>query len=187
MASGRDFLSVHRSLQRFLSTILAEPWDVQPTRREPQTRPLCVVRPLPTVGTRGTAYVREFTRPIEVMAYPLGVDGDPWAAELAAGAVFQTLIRAFDSGFGSGVTRGYAMRVPLFDYSGVAAGAAIPDDQAPLDYLVVQNLDGSVQQDPEQDDLFTILIDFQVNWRDDGDVSRFDGATLGYIPIGFRP
>lgn len=206
MGAGRDFVSVHRSLQRFLSTALADqvviepdpsdpgatvevahPWDVQPVRQEPQVRPLCVVQPLNAGPSRGSAYVREYVQPFEVAAYPLGVEGEPWPSQLIARSVLQALLRAIDSGNGAtGRDRSYSMRVPLFDYVAVPEGEAVPVDAVPVDFLVIQGLDGTVRQDPEQDDLYTVLIDFSVNWRDDGDVRRYDGAVLASTTLDER-
>lgn len=201
---GRDPVSVHRSMQRWLSTVLDAqpvpgvdedgdpivvdvPWDVQPVRKEPQTRPLAVVQPLNAAPSAGTAYVREYNQPYEVFAYPVGVAGDPWATQLVARDWLNRIVRAIDSGHGAGRDRGYSMRIPLYDYTGVPVDAAIPDDAVPIDYLVVRGLDGAARQDPEQDDLWNVVVDLTLNWRDDGDRSRYDGAVLESTTIGYRP
>jgi hypothetical protein len=183
MASGRDPLSVHRSLQRYLSTILPPPWDVQPTRKERQQRPLAVVRPVGPAPATGSAYVREYEQPYEVFAYPIGVESQPWHGESEARWVLNTILRAFDAGHGTGRDRGYSLRVPLFDYSDVLISATIPVDRQPLDYLALRLPRGEVRQDPDADDLFTVNVDFRVNWRDDGDLRRYEGAVLEEVVI----
>jgi hypothetical protein len=187
MAVGRTFRDVHLSLLEYLAHLLPSSWDVQPVRREPQTRPLCVCQPVGAVPSSGTAYVREFVQAFEVLAYPPGVDGDVAAAAHLAMNTKQLLLRAFDSGAGTGRNRGYSMRVPLFDFAEVADDEELPPDQQPHDYLVVQALDGDARQDPEQDDLWTVMLDFRVNWRDDGDRSRFEGVTLESIGLRQLP
>lgn len=181
---GRDFLSAHRSLQRYVSTVLPEPWDVQPARKEPQTRPLAVVRPLGANPSTGTAYVREYSPPFEVLLYPpTAGEGEPWSNEQVAHLWFRKMFRAIEAGHGDGPDKGYSMRIPLYDYTGVPMDSGLPSDAIPIDYLCVQGLDGMVRQDPQQDDLYTVAIDFRLNWRDDGDLSRFDGATLQGIGL----
>jgi hypothetical protein len=183
---GRDFNSVHLSLLQYLSVILAPPWDVQPQRREPQTRPLAVCRPVGPSPSAGTAYLRDYTQAYEVLAYPpAAAEGDVRGSGLIAAATKGLLLRAFDTGAGTGRFRGYSMRVPLFDFTGVADDEDLPVDALPIDYLVLSNLDGEARQDPERDDLYTVLIDFRVSWRDDGDLRRFEGAVLE--GVGLRP
>lgn len=181
--TGRDPLSVHRSLQLYLSVILAEPWDVQPVRKEPQTRPLAVVRPVGPAPSTGSAYVREYEQPYEIFVYPLGVEGNPWGSEVEARRVMDTILRAFDSGAGTGKNRGYALRVPLFDYSAIPDDGNVPLAQQPIDYLVLRSPTGEARPDPEADDLFVVMIDFRVNWRNDGDTRRFAGTILEEIPV----
>lgn len=181
--AGRDLVSAHRSILRYVSTVLPAPWDVQPMRREPQTRPLAVVQPLPSLQSGGTAYLRDYQIPFEVLAYPVGAEGDPWTAARLAQACLQTILRALDSGHGTGRDRGYSMRVPFYDYSDVAEGQDVPDDREPFDYLSLSALDGSARQDPDRDDLYTVLIDFRAAWSDDGDLSRYQGVTIEDIGL----
>lgn len=198
-SSGRDLYSVHRSLLRYLSFILPAPWDVQPMRSEPQTRPLVVCQPLLAAsvasqqrggGERGWAYLREYSVPFEVMAYPPGVDGGPVAAYAVANHTYEALMRAFDTGKGSPVgtkDQGYSMRVPFYDWTGIDFDHDLPDAAEPFTYVLISGLYGSVRQDPEQDDLYTVLLDLRAGWADDGDTSRFDGPTLGSIGnVGVR-
>lgn len=187
MAKGHDFRSVHLSLLEYMAHVLPGEYDVQPVRREPQARPLCVCQPVGPRPSSGTAYLREYVQPFEVLIYPLGADGDPWAAQSQAMATRELVGRAFDSGAGAGRNRGYALRVPLFDFEGVADDEALPDDRLPVDYLVLQSLAVDARQDPEQDDLWTVMVDFRVNWRDDGDRSRFEGTTLDGIGLRQLP
>lgn len=198
-SSGRDLYSAHRSLLRYLSFILPAPWDVQPTRAEPATRPMCVCQPLLAAsvasqqrgsGERGWAYIRDYQVPFEIMAYPPGVDGEPVGAYRLATQAYEALMRAFDTGRGSPVgtkDQGYSMRVPMYDWTGLAFDQDQPPDAQPFTYLVIGGLYGSVRQDPEQDDLYTVLIDLRASWADDGDTSRFDGNALQQIQsMGLR-
>lgn len=177
MAQGRDNISVLRSMRLFFSKVLAAPWDVQMVRREPQVRPLLVLR---WVGPRisgGSAYVRDYQRQMEVFAYPAPVvDGEAYRNQMEAERTLNMLMCAVDSGHAAASSK--ALRVPLYDYTNVSDIGFLPSGAAPLDYLVLSNLDGQVQQDPETDDLFSVLLDFRVNWSDDGDRSRYEGPPL---------
>jgi hypothetical protein len=185
---GRDALSVHRSMARAMSLILPSDYDVQPVRKEPQERPLCVVRPIGPGPSSGSAYVREIEQPFEILIYPEGVEANPIASEFEARAVMNAALRALDSGLPlPGRDKLYAQRVPLFDYSDLTVDDILPADRQPLDYLVLRLPSGQVLQDPEQDDLYTITIDLRVNWRDDGDLSRFEGTTITGVGVDFQP
>jgi hypothetical protein len=181
---GRDALSVHRSMQRWLSLVLPADWDVQPTRKEPQFRPLAVVRPINATPSSGTAYVREYDQPYEIFLYPLPIEGEPWASEQIARSFMTAVLRALDSGYAPAASK--ALRIPLYDYTGVPADQALPVAAPILDYLVVRLPSAQVQQDTEQDDLYTVVMDLRVNWRDDGDTTRFVGTPLTTLPLGWR-
>lgn len=190
---GRDPVSVLRSFKRFLSLVLPEDWDIQLVRREPQTRPLAVVRFIGPAPSVGTAYLRRYTQSVEVLLYPAGREADPVYGEVEARSAQHLVERAIDSGHAAAGS--FAMRVPLFDYTEVElapastdpqdiALAELPIDAVPLDYLVVTDLTGQTLPDPEQDDMFTVTIDLRVMWSDDGDRSRFDGPTLEQVSVG---
>ena len=183
--TGRDQYSALRSLRRYLGLLLPAPWDVQYIRREPQLRPLAVVRLVGPRVTTGSAYVRRFTQNVEVFAYPSGLESDVAASEVEAQQVADLILRAFDSG--SVLAGGYSMRVPFFDYSGIAPQDVLEPDAEPFDYLVLSNLSGAVRQDPETDDLYTVMVDLQVGWSDDGDTRRFSGTPLSYVAASYQP
>jgi hypothetical protein len=186
MADGRDPTSVHRSIQRWLSTVLQAPWDVQPVRKEPQQRPLAVIRPVGPAPSTGTAYVREYDQPYEAFLYPPGVENDPLGSEREAREAMRLVLRAIDSGNGaSGRDRSYSLRIPLFDYADVGVDAALPADREPVDYLVIRAPTGVARPDPDADDLFTVVIDFRANWRDDGDTYRWSGQKLQDVSVAY--
>lgn len=163
-------------MRRFVGVVLPAPWDVQPARREPQIRPLAVVRPVGPRTSGGTAYVRHYVRQWEIFAYPPGNRDDPQLGYYEAERVMNDLVRALDSGHAAAGSK--ALRVPLYDFSGVTDTTFLLVGAQPIDYLVVSNVDADIQPDPEQDGLFTVMVDLRVNWSDDGDRSRYDGAIL---------
>lgn len=179
--ADRTEISALRSMKRAIGRTLPAPWDVQLRRAEPNKRPLCVVRFLGPTTSTGSAYVREFEKLCEIFAYPEGVEGDATRSELEARRISDTLLRALDTGNANAGTK--ALRVPFFDYSAVADDAVLPDNAAPFDYLVLSQVTVEVRNDPDADDLFTVMLNMRINWRADGDVSRFDGQTWQDIQI----
>lgn len=182
---GRDQYSALRSVRRYLGLVLPSPWDVQYVRHEPQLRPLAVVRLVGPRMTSGSAYVRRYTQNVEVFAYPAGVESDVATSEVEAQQVANLILRAFDAG--SVPAGGYSLRVPFFDYSAIAPGGVLPGGAKPFDYLVLSNLSGTVRQDPETDDLYTVMVDLRVGWSDDGDTRRFGGRPLTFVPASYQP
>lgn len=188
---GRDQYSAMRSLRRYIGLVLMDgqdpqnPWDVQFIRREPQQRPLAVVRLVGPRMSSGSAYVRDFEQQAEIFAYPAGLEGIPGTSEVEAQAVASRLLRALDTGWVS--AGGYALRVPFFDYTLVAADAVLDSDAEPFDFLVLSNVSAEVQQDPETDDLYTVLVDLRLKWSDDGDTRRFEGAPLMNVIGKYKP
>jgi hypothetical protein len=179
----RDELSALRSLKRFLAHVLPPPWDVQLVRREPQERPLAVVRFVGPTTTNGSAYVVDYSRQVEVFAYPIGVVGEPAASEFEARRVAQTLQKALRSGHAAAGSR--ALRVPFYDFSELEYDELLPVDAAPSDYLAIGGLTFDVRQDPEADDLYTVMLDFRAQWSADGDRSRFEGPTLTAVSLRY--
>lgn len=200
MAYGDDSVNALRSLKRLLGDVLtavpdlaggqAMDYDVAFVRDDNMARPLATVRPVGPETQDGSAYVRTIRQDYEVYVYPPGRENEPQFTELEARAVAFRVVHALGSGgFGA-----LAARMPVYDYSAVLvttaetpnpipAGYRLPDDAEPYDYLPVSNLNVDPRQDPDEDDLATIVVDLRLSWMRHGDVRRFEGPLLMDVRI----
>lgn len=175
------------SMQRWLGMLLPEPWDIQPTRTEGQRRPAGTVQPINVATETGSAYVRDTNQPYEIFLWPEGVENRPMESRMAAERLRDTLRTALGQGF---VTtdgyRAYSLRVPWYDYEAIDTSTDYPPDAAPEGYLVLaRNYTVEARKDPEQDDLFTVIVSLTVETRMQGDTSRFQGKVLQDVRVNF--
>lgn len=174
-----------RSIRRWVGVVLPEPWDIQYGRTEAMVRPCGVITEVGPTGNSGSAYVRDIDQAYSLFLYPLGFEGEPIRSKIEARKWAWEIERALAQGFKvGGVYYSRSMRIPVFDYDGLAWDAPLPVNTAPYDYLVIRRgFSVDPRPDPDQDDLYTIVIGLTADWRMDGDTSRFDGAILQDVDV----
>lgn len=192
----RTSVDALRSVRRWFGQVLdgyeaAKPgpdvlWDIRYTRSEEMVRPSGTVATIGPQPNTGSAWVRDVTRDLEIFLYPLGVEGDVSASKLEAESVAAFVEAGLTRGFvpPAGEARSYSMRIPVFDYDAIPITQGVVALTAPYDYLVIQNVSVEPRVDPDQDDLFTVIVDLRAHWRTDGDTRRFEGADLLDVFIG---
>lgn len=180
---------VLRSIRRWLGLLLPEPWDIQYVNDEDAERPSGFVIPATrTTNPGGSAYVRDFARDFDAFLYPPGVEGDPMASRVEAERLAHLVERAFNQGVtveGARISR--TMRLPVWDHADVPWDQDIPEGREPFDMLPIRGFSVEARVDPDDDSLYTVVATFQATWRDDGDVSRFDGPVLQDVRVEAKP
>jgi hypothetical protein len=169
-----------RSVRRWFGVVLPEPWDIQYQRTDDLDRPSVIVQPSTGQLTSGSAYIRQNQRDFQAFVYPTGFEGDPPRSRVEAEGFAYTLERAMAQGFKPDglVYYSRALRLPVFDYADVPWDQGQPSDALPYDYLPVANFGTDVRVDPDDDSLFTVVVDMRITWTTLGDISRFDGPLM---------
>lgn len=173
-------LNAHRSLRRWVGTLLPEPWDVQAERREGLGRPSAVIIPASPKANTGSAYVRDHGQDFDIFAYPPGVEGDSGASRREALELAELIDAAMTCGMKltDGSYYSYSLRVPVFDYTGIEWEDSLPDGAVPYDFYPAINWTIEPRVDPDDDTLYTVMASVRLRWHTMGDQRRFDGATL---------
>lgn len=189
---------LHRSLRRYISLVLVQPWRVR-TERQPVTpdeRELCVVEPSSGVTT-GRHRVSipagnvEKLMAFSAMAYP-AMGATASESRVEAQRIATILDNAFTNGLvdeTDGVQTNIAspFRVPVYDFLGVPvtgksrAGPSEPYGYAWLDDLSVRSIQDSL------DHLrYTVTCDLRLSWEQGGRI--LPSAPLAKaMPGGFDP
>lgn len=177
-----------RSVRRWFGVVLPEPWDIQYQRTDDLERPSVIVQPSTGQLTSGSAYIRQNQRDFQAFVYPTGFEGQPMQSRVEAEGVAHTLERAMAQGFLTAPRVYYnrALRLPVFDYDGIPWDQGQPDGVVPYDHLPVANFSTDVRVDPDDDSLFTVVVDMRVTWTTHGDISRFDGPILTDVRVTAR-
>lgn len=177
-----DSVDALRSIQRFLSFVLAAPWDLAYTRTEQMARPCGTITPIGQERRTGSAYVRDVERDFEIFLYPPGTEGQPEPSRLEAERLATSLATALERGNPAAGSR--SMRIPLYDYAAIAWDEGQPNGATPYGFLVLKrNFTVEPRVDPDDSDLFTIVCILTATWRVDGDRSRFEGTTLADVTL----
>lgn len=175
-----------RSLQLWLSHVLPVPWDLQIARSEVE-RPSGIIRQIGPEPSNGSAYVRDNQADYEVFLYPLGIEGEPVQSELEARRLVADLKKAMTQGVIVTVPayQSYCLRIPVFDYDDVPWNEDLPPAAASYDFFPVSNFTVEARVDPDDDTLFTVVMDLRMSWRTDGDISRTKGTILQDVRVGY--
>jgi hypothetical protein len=145
-----------------------------------------VVQAIPQNNT-GSAYVRDVSQDYDAFLYPVGTEGQPVASRIEAERLKHQVDMAMTQGLKVGdVYYSRTMRLPAFDYDGVPWNEGLPPGAEPYDYYPVSNWSVEVRPDPDDDTLYTVLVNLRLQWRVDGDTSRFAGATLQRVSVGYK-
>lgn len=177
-----DNKDVLRSLKKYLASVLADappseeeggPYDVNLVRDEFMARPSAVVRALGDVLYDGSRHTTDIVQPFEIFVYPTnGFDGGEIGNSLAAYEVQRVLA----NGFVVGISPGRAYRVPIWSYEGVNWDEASTGD--PIGYARVDQFTAQTMVDAEDDTLFTVMANFRLTWRQEGDRVGFEGDNV---------
>lgn len=191
---------VHRSLRRWASLILTDPWTV--TLAEDRvaipvnSRPFAVVQP---AGPGVTAFARSSipqgdvrrSQNMAVTAFPVAVD-TPAGAVVAAEELADYLLNAVDYGLvdGDGAVLTGPRAVPLWDYSGVpATGAGRAGPPAPITVAEVEGHTVRPLPDPSDDRLWSVTLSLSLTWWAPGRLraNAAEEPIVTSIPGTFSP
>jgi hypothetical protein len=187
--SGYDPDSVLRSIRRYLSGLLPQPWSVTTERVEVRddARPAGVIE-MGEVRTRRARVsvpqgeVEEFA-PVTVTLYPpvTGTGGTPLDPRLAsAGArVLSGRVRDLIVIGAEGVSMAGPERMPLWDYSAIAPGTAGPAQ--PIDVLWAEDYSVRAVQDPLEARRWSVIAELRVSWERPGR-ERAEAPVLTGLP-----
>lgn len=154
-----------RSVKRYVAVALGEEWEVRLDREEG-----AITLPFASVGfagpsqTSGPAWETLMTQPVNIWLTPVpGTNG--MEAQENAGKIEDSLWQAFRTGVGLGKP----LRIPLYDYAGVAANQG-SEKRAYPDYLRVT--DFQITQNADADDVRRVMVnaELRVTWRRMGPV-----------------
>jgi len=173
----REVYDVHRSVIRFLATVLPE-FDIWPQRQEPQEdRPYAVCIPVTNTSITGVSPCLDFEQPFAVYLYPApALDG--LVAQREKMRVEERLYRAFiaDSDWS----------IPLYDYSTGGPGGselALDENGPPEPGIAAYDQDGAVAiydsvrvrdyqihsaRDADDERRFSIVLTLRLAWRSHG-------------------
>jgi hypothetical protein len=170
---------VLRSLKRYVAAILDQGddvYDVKLNREEYTDRPMAVVRALGDTLFDGSRHTIDITQPFEVFVYPPIADADePITSSLKAQRTAQLLAE----GFTAGVLPGRAMRVPIWNYDGVAWNAAASGPQ--VGFARMEGFSTQVMVDPDDDSVFTVMLNMRLTWRHAADRRGYTGPTAASV------
>lgn len=149
-----------RSLKRYVAEALGNDFEVRLNREEGAFK-----RPFARVVAAGSPtmmadsqFLGTLTQPYAIYAYP-AVGQAPDAAEQGAQDVEELLLDAFMVGVGDG----RPLRMPLYNYLGVALNQ--PGAWLPPDYVRVTNFATQSVADVDDNKLWTVIGSLRVNWR----------------------
>lgn len=157
-----------RSLKRYTAEIFTD-WEVRLAEEQAAfERPFALVGPAGNEVYRGPAHTADVVFPCAIHLYPEKGE-TPEAALMGALDVSEWLFQGFRQGIGYGGP----LRVPLWDYTGVALNegaterVALPgdDDHMHGDYMRVEDLSANRIKDPDEPTLYTVAVDVRLGWR----------------------
>lgn len=157
-----------RSLKRYTAEILTD-WEVRLAEEQAAfERPFALVGPAGPELYRGSAHTSDVVFPCAINLYPTKGE-TPEAALMNALDASEWIYQ----GFRMGVGYGGPLRVPLWNYYGVALNEpateglrlAGDDDHWHGDYMRVDDLSVSRIRDPDEATLYTVAVDVRLGWR----------------------
>jgi hypothetical protein len=158
---GRTASDALRSLKRYVALALGDAWEVRMSREEGAfDRPFARVWQVAgsTYPLTAGQWLADIVQPFVISAYPEpGMTVDE--SLLAAQAVEEAFFLAFRAGVGDG----RPMRVPLYNYTGVALDE--PGVWMPKGFMRVNDLSTQPFPDPDDNLLWTVVCDVRLTWR----------------------
>lgn len=169
-----------RSLHRYIALALGPSWEVAlAADRGEFAYPFARVQAVGDVTRSGPALYADLSQPMSVQCYP-EPKATAVASEQQAAEVLGTLERAFSHG----VDLGRPLRIPLYDFDGVAL-----EDTSyarhPSDYLRVLDFSGRTLPDPEEARNVAVVADVRLGWRATGRVPYEDTAVVEKVSTGY--
>jgi hypothetical protein len=165
----RTAIDALRSLKRYTAEVLPDEWEVRLAEEQAAfERPFALVGPAGPELYRGPAHTADVVFPCAINLYPekgsTPEEALIWALETSE-FIYQ--------GFRMGVGYGGPMRVPLWDYNGVALNEVSTeglrlqgdDDHWHGDYMRVDDLSVNRVKDPDEPTLYTVAVDVRLGWR----------------------
>lgn len=158
MRTGRDAI---RSLNRYVALALPD-WEVREAAEEGTTeRPFAQVKATsPQTGPTDDVRVASVNQSFTIYAYPAPDPSHVLASRDAAADVEDALW----SLFAQGLDEGRPYLVPLYDHDATPWDVS-SDQRRAVDFARVQDLSVSVEQSPDDESLFTVLVEVRLWWR----------------------
>jgi hypothetical protein len=133
----------------------------------PEDRPFARVVIVGALGLAGPSLYYEVTQPLSIECSPL-------APETADEAVTQALVvqdTLVDGFRGHGVGVGKPLRIPLYNYDGVALTESAAE-RHPSDFLRVVDFSPRLMADPMDPRRVGVIVDLRVSWRKDNELGE---------------
>lgn len=158
MRTARDVI---RSLNRYVSLALPD-WEVREAAEEGTVeRPFAQVKATsPQAGPTDDVRVASVNQSFTIYAYPVPDMTHVLAGRDAAAEVEDALW----SLFAQGLDEGRPYLVPLYDHDETPWNVS-SDQRRSVDFARVQDLNVSIQQAPDDEHLFTVLVEVRLWWR----------------------
>lgn len=168
-----------RSVARYVSVALGPDWEVR-FDDESISFPYARVDVIGGALYAGRAAIYDVTLPLALALYP-----DP-AANVNAEQGLQAAMRAMDPltlAFRRGTGKGRPMRIPLYNYDGLALDqAATEANRQSFDFLRVSDFAAQPLPDPQDRRRVAVNATLRVHWRRVGYDPSTDGPTAT-IPV----
>lgn len=167
-----------RSIQRYTAEVLGPDWKVElAADRGEFAYPFARVVAVGDVTRSGPALYAELTQPMSVQCYPQPQETVA-QSERGAADVLDQLERAFSVGVG----KARPLRVPLYDFDGVAdeATSYARDDR---DFLQVVDFSARFLPDPEDARNVAVVADVRVRWRRAGRLPYGDTHVVESVQV----
>lgn len=149
-----------RSLQRYVAEALGPEWEVSlAADRGEFDYPFARVQPAGDATRSGPALYAELSQPMSIQCYP-----EPQSTAVASEQLAAEVLDALERAFSVGVGKGRPLRVPLYDYDGVAIEQqSYTRDER--DFLQVTDFSARSLPDPEEARNVAVVADIRVRWR----------------------
>jgi hypothetical protein len=157
----RTSIDAIRSLARYMTLAFGEDFEVGYFAEEGTfARPgISVVAAGPELAGGGTRHTVDIIQPFALYAYPSPGESVEEGFFNAMGAQ-----EKFFQAFRVGIEEGRPMRVPLYDYEGVALNEGTILRRYP-DFLRILDLSVERKQAPEDERLWTVICEIRAGWR----------------------
>lgn len=171
MRTGTDVLL---SLTRHAAAALGEEWEVRPAAEEGTFgRPAAQVTATSPQAITGSRRWLEIVQGFAIYAYPAPADSIVKSL-IAVGQAEESLIGAFQ---GASVGEARTAELPLYDYDGVG------EDQSsaarrPSDFARLTDFNVTRTQNPDDERLWSVLVELRLRWTRDAEPSEFIDARL---------
>ena len=161
----RTVEDAQRSLQRYLAEAFPD-WEVRPWADEGSFElPAIFVRLNGSTSITGGAWLHTVEQPMRVYAYPVPEDNVS-ASNLVGLRLQETLHDLFaQGGWQSGGSLAAPLRLPLWDWDGMALDDSSDPPRGDRDYMrIALPLTLNQQNDPQDQRLVIVTADLRISW-----------------------